>query len=239
MGVKAHIINLAERTDRWESFCEAWRDSGLELVREEAIKMDNVYDAVFLKHREILEKAKERGEEHCLIMEDDAVPRADFAKRFKHLRDYLDIRNDWDVLNGGMLSIRDCIHKIVRIEDEGVTTMCLDVVRGCMAQFVYFKVDRALERIKDWETEGRPEFDGWYAHYLKCRACVPFLAIQKDGHSDASGEHRTWEERFDAEEDGMRYALKDFWAPLAPLTSSPSASSSPTDDAVPPPLVSS
>jgi len=226
MGVKAHVINLAERTDRWESFCEAWTNSGLELVREEAIKMDNVYDAVFLKHREILEKAKERGEEHCLIMEDDAVPRADFAKRFKHLRDYLDIRNDWDVLNGGMLSIRDCIRKIVRIEDEGVTTMCLDVVRGCMAQFVYFKVDRALERIKDWETEGRPEFDGWYSHYLTCRACVPFLAIQKDGHSDASGEHRTWEERFDAEEDGMRYALKDFWAPLAPLaplTSSPSA----------------
>jgi hypothetical protein len=227
MGVKAHIINLAERTDRWESFCEAWKDSGLELVREEAIKMDNVYHAVFFKHWEILLAAQKRGEEHCLIMEDDAVPREYFAKRFKHIQDYLDIRNDWDVFNGGMLSIRDCIHKIVRIDDEGLTTMVLDVVRGCMGQFLYFKVDRALERIKDWEKEGRPEFDGWYAHYLKCRACIPYLAIQKDGHSDASGEHRSWEERFEAEEDGMRYALKDFFAPL---TSSPSCpSSSPTD----------
>jgi hypothetical protein len=238
MGVKAHIINLAERTDRWESFCEAWKDSGLELVREEAIKMENVYDAVFLKHREILEAAKARGEEHCLIMEDDAVPRKDFVKRFKHLRDYLDIRNDWDVLNGGMLSIRDCVHKIVRIEDEGLTTMALSVVRGCMGQFLYFKVDRALERIKDWETEGKPEFDGWYAHYLKCVACVPFLAIQKDGHSNASGEHRTWEERFEAEEISMRYALQEFMTPTSSFF--PSAPSSLTADASePPPLVSS
>jgi hypothetical protein len=168
-------------------------------------------------------------------MEDDAVPRKDFAKRFKHIRDYLDIRNDWDVLNGGMLSIRDCIHKIVRIDDEGLTTMVLDVVRGCMAQFVYFKVDRALERIKDWEKEGRPEFDGWYAHYLKCRACIPYLAIQKDGHSDASKEHRSWEERFEAEEEGMRYALKEFFAPLT--SSSPSSLTE--DAAVPPPSVSS
>jgi hypothetical protein len=155
--VVAHIINLPERTDRWKTFQRAWENSGLELVREDAFKVSDVYHAVFLKHRQILQEALERGEEHCLIMEDDAVPRLDFAKRFKHVRDFLDVRNDWDVFNGGMLSIRECVHKITRIDDEDMTTMVVDVVRGCMGHFLYFKVSRALERMKDWEKEGKPE----------------------------------------------------------------------------------
>lgn len=228
MSVKAHIINLAERTDRWEAVCEAWKDSGLEIVREDAFKMKDVYAAVFMKHRDILTRANEAGEEHCLIMEDDAVPCKDFALRFKHIRDYLDIRNDWDIFNGGMLSMRDCIHKIVRIDDDGLTTMVVDAVRGCCAHFVYFKVKTALERIKDWEADGMPEFDGWYPHKLKCKASIPFLAIQRDGKSDALGEHRSWEERFAAEEESMKYGLREFFAPL---TSSPSSASSYEGDA--------
>jgi hypothetical protein len=230
--VKAHVINLAERTDRWETFCEAWNGSELEIVREEAIKMDNVYDAVFLKHREILERAKANGEEHCLIMEDDAVPCKDFVKRFKHIRDYLEIRNDWEMFNGGMLSIRDCVHKIVRIDDEGLTTMVLSVTRGCMAHFVLFKVDKALEKIKDWEAEGKPEFDGWYSKKLDCRACIPFIAIQKDGKSDATGDFRSWEERFEYEEISMKFALKEFMMPTSP-SSSTSASSEDASEPLP------
>jgi hypothetical protein len=228
--VKANVINLSERTDRWEAFCEAWKDSDLEIVRQEAIKDENVYHAVFFKHWEILLAAKERGEEHCLIMEDDAVPCADFVKRFKHIRDYLDIRDDWEIFNGGMLSIRDCVHKIVRIDDEGLTTMVLDVSRGCMAHFVYFKVDKALEKMKEWEADGRPEFDGWYSHKLICRACIPFISVQKDGHSDASKSERKWEERFKEEEMTMKYALREFMKPLA-TTFSPSSSSPSPEDA--------
>jgi GR25 family glycosyltransferase involved in LPS biosynthesis len=218
--VQAHVINLADRTDRWETFCKAWKDSGLEIVREDAFKMDDAYHAVFLKHREILERAKARGEEHCLIMEDDAIPRPDFLKRFNHIRSYLDDRNDWDVFNGGMLSIRDCVHKIVRIEHEELVTIVVDVARGCMAHFVYFKVNRALKRMNDWEKEGKPEFDGWYAHYLKCCASIPYLSVQTDGVSDVANEYRSWEERFEAEEVGMKYALKDFIAPQNQISKS-------------------
>jgi GR25 family glycosyltransferase involved in LPS biosynthesis len=222
--VKAHVINLAERTDRWASFQQEWKDSGLELVREDAIKVggagsevENVYHAVFLKHRQILQEALDRGEEHCLIMEDDALPRADFVSRFQHMRDYLDIRNDWDVFNGGLLSIRDKINTITRIDDfvigndkRRITTLLLNITRGCMAQFVYFKVAPALKRMEDWEAEGKPEFDGWYPNYLRCFACIPYLASQKDGHSDATNNVRKWEQRFDDEEISMRYSLKDF-----------------------------
>jgi GR25 family glycosyltransferase involved in LPS biosynthesis len=208
--MKAYVINLPERTDRWETFQQSWKDTGLELVRVDGIRMNDPYHAVFLKHRELLEQAKVRGDEHLLILEDDAVPCENFVKRFKHLRDYLDIRDDWDVLNGGMLSMRDVITKIVKIEDEGLATLCLRVHRGCMAHFLYCKVAPMLATIQEWEADGKPEFDGWYAHKLRCNACLPFLAIQHDGQSDATNSKREWEQRFNHEQCSMLFSLREF-----------------------------
>jgi hypothetical protein len=216
-------------------FVKDWEGRGIAIIREDAFVPDgesirNVYDAVFLKHRQILEAAKHKGEEFCLIMEDDAIPCDDFELRFKHIKDYLCLRKDWDVFNGGMLSMRDCVTKIVRIKDDGLTTLVVNSVRGCMAQFLYFRVDDALRKMRSWEAEGRPEFDGWYPHYLRCLACIPYLAVQSDGFSDSSKDERKWEERFKFEEVSMRFALRDFF------TDDPSPNT-PATASVPPPLV--
>lgn len=206
----AHIINLSHRTDRWEAFQQNWK--GFPVIREEAIQMENVYHAVFLKHRELLEEAKARGETHILIMEDDAVPCEDWKHRWENqLKPYLDERDDWEVFNGGMLAIRDCVQRITRLGDgDRLQTMLLAVNRGCMAHFLYFKVEPALEKMKDWEEEGKPEFDAWYAHKLKCVASIPYLAIQSDGKSDAANEERQWENRFKHEQLSMLFALREF-----------------------------
>ena len=232
---EAHVINVASRTDRMMRFVKDWEGRGIAIIREDAFVPDgesirNVYDAVFLKHRQILEAAKHKGEEFCLIMEDDAIPCDDFELRFKHIKDYLCLRKDWDVFNGGMLSMRDCVTKIVRIKDDGLTTLVVNSVRGCMAQFLYFRVDDALRKMRSWEAEGRPEFDGWYPHYLRCLACIPYLAVQSDGFSDSSKDERKWEERFKFEEVSMRFALRDFF------TDDPSPNT-PATASVPPPLV--
>jgi hypothetical protein len=100
---------------------EAWKDQPITLVRRNAIKINgddipDAYHAVFLKHREILTTAKKLGEKHILIMEDDAVPCKDFAKHWTVIKEYLDARDDWELFNGGMLMMRDCIDKIVRID---------------------------------------------------------------------------------------------------------------------------
>jgi hypothetical protein len=99
-----------------------------------------------------------------------------------------------------------------------------------MAQFLYFRVDDALRKMRSWEAEGRPEFDGWYPHYLRCLACIPYLAVQSDGFSDSSKDERKWEERFKFEEVSMRFALRDFF------TDDPSPNT-PATASVPPPLV--
>lgn len=208
--MKAYVINLPERTDRWETFTSNWKDSGLELVRVDAFKMSNVYHAVFLKHRELLQQAKDRGETHLLVMEDDAIPCADFTKRFQHIREYLDSRNDWDVMNGGMLAIRDCITQVVKIKHPELSTLLLNANRGCMAHFLYFKIENALKKIEDWEADGKPEFDAWYSHKLNCFASIPYLAIQMDGVSDATKDERKWEERFKFEQLDLMYRLREF-----------------------------
>jgi hypothetical protein len=220
MPITAHVINVAERTDRWERFTNDWQDqTTIKIEREDAFKPDgveirNIYDAVFLKHREILTKAQEQGEKYCLIMEDDAKPCKDFGERFEAIMEYLEICTDeWEIFNGGMLGIRDCVQGIVRLTHKTQLfppTMLLNVNRGCMAHFLVFHVDRVLKKICDWEAEDKPEFDGWYSHKLRCVASIPYLAEQHDGYSDANGEKREWCDRFKFEESTMIYSLREF-----------------------------
>jgi hypothetical protein len=221
MPITAHVINVADRTDRWERFTNDWQDqTTIKIEREDAFKPDgveirNIYDAVFLKHREILTKAKENGEKYCLIMEDDAKPCKDFGERFEAIMEFLDVAVDeWEIFNGGMLSIRDSVQGIVRLTHKLTNlfppTMLLNVNRGCMAHFLVFHVDRALKKICDWEAEDKPEFDAWYSHKLRCVASIPYLAEQHDGYSDANGEKREWCDRFKFEESTMIYSLREF-----------------------------
>ena len=233
MPITAHVINVAERTDRWERFTSEWQDqTTIKIEREDAFKPDgveirNIYDAVFLKHREILTKAQERGDKFCLIMEDDAKPCKDFGERFEAIMEYLEIaRDEWEIFNGGMLSIRDSVQGIVRLTHKLTNllppTMLLNVNRGSMAHFVIFHVDRALKKIGEWEADDKPEFDSWYSHKLRCIASIPYLAEQHDGLSDANGEEREWCDRFKFEESTMLYSLREF-------ISYPSSLSSPTN----------
>ena len=211
MNTEAHVINLADRTDRWEAMKEAWKDQPITLVRRDAIKINgtdipDAYHAVFLKHREMLTTAHKLGDKHILIMEDDAVPCKNFARHWVNIKAYLDARDDWELFNGGMLMIRDCVEKIVRLDypDGKDPTMVLGVWRGAMAHFLYMRVEPCLKKMEEWEADGKPMFDGWYSHKMKTMASIPYLAFQRDGYSDSAGQERSWEERFIYEEDTMR-----------------------------------
>jgi hypothetical protein len=93
--------------------------------------------------------------------------------------------------------------------------MVLGVWRGAMAHFLYMRVEPCLKKMEEWEADGKPMFDGWYSHKMKTMASIPYLAFQRDGYSDSAGQERSWEERFIYEEDTMRYALREFFAPDA------------------------
>jgi GR25 family glycosyltransferase involved in LPS biosynthesis len=205
------VINLAERTDRWDAFQTAWAKTDLKVDRTDAIKDTDVYKAVFMKHRELIEEAHTRGEKYLLVMEDDAIPCADFDVRWKQVQDVLHSFEHWEIFNGGCLSMKDGIQQVFTLTDKQTLfkTILLSINRGCMAQFLYFNVEKARERMKTWEGE---LFDSWYCDKFQVLACVPFLAVQSDGFSNATGKEREWENRFQAEEAGLLHSLRDFLA---------------------------
>lgn len=210
------VINLPERTDRWETFQNAWKDTSLKFDRTDAYKAedtDGVYRAVFLKHRDLVEQAHKEGKKYLLILEDDAVPSAKFDERWKIIQGVLHSFDAWDVFNGGCLAIHDKISRIFCIKDNetALKTILLDVGRGCMAQFLYFHVENMREKMKLWEEKDCPAFDSWYCgDDFRTLASVPFLATQSDGFSNAQDGEREWEERFKAEEAGLLYNLREF-----------------------------
>lgn len=211
------VINLLERTDRWEQFQKVWDTTRLAYNRTDAFKANDeegVYKAVFLKHRFLVEEAHLRGDKYLLIMEDDAVPCADFDARWSNIKSALHSFEAWDVFNGGCLAIHDKIDRVFCLTDNetGLKTVLLDVGRGCMAQFLYFHVENMYTKMKLWEEKSCPAFDSWYCEKdFRTLACVPFLATQSDGFSNAQSGEREWEDRFKAEEAGLKYSLREFF----------------------------
>jgi hypothetical protein len=109
-------------------------------------------------------------------------PARTLQRHWTAIKEYLDARDDWELFNGGMLMIRDCIDKVIRLDhhDKKTPTLILGVWRGTMAHFLYMKVDACLKKMADWEADGKPMFDGWYSHKLNTFACTPYLASQRE-----------------------------------------------------------
>jgi hypothetical protein len=147
-------------------------------------------------------------------MEDDAIPCRDFDTRWKQISDVLHGFDNWEIFNGGCLAIHDSIKQIYTLKDKQTKfkTILLTPMRGGMAHFLYFNVAKARERMNTWESDGCPEFDSWYCQKFNVLASVPFLAMQSDGFSDATGNTREWVERFKAEEAGLLHSLREFLA---------------------------
>lgn len=204
----AYVINLKEREDRWKSIQERWKDTGLTLHRVDAIKMDDVYHAVFYKHRELLEEAHKRGDKYILIMEDDAVPCENFARRFADIQSFAHTKPHWDIINGGALSLRDPTY-IFKLKTD-YNQILMQCKLGIMAQFLYMRVDTCLEKLKKWEDDGKREFDAYYFQALNVFAAIPYLAIQEDGHSNAANHVREWSRRFAMEEVAILHSLREF-----------------------------
>lgn len=96
---KAFVINLKEREDRWERFCNINRDlfGKLEVERFEAIQDKDVSKAIFSSHVGCLEKSFP-AEKCVLVLEDDCILASGWYEKLEQC--FLDLPKDWDVLIG-------------------------------------------------------------------------------------------------------------------------------------------
>ena len=173
------VINLAQRTDRWEAIQEDFAKRGWpQLNRIEAIRGNPGWHGATLSHTNCIRVAKENNLPWVLILEDDCLPTEDALQRFQDLLPSLWERRDgWDIFMGGLTGVT--AYSIVQrsppiINADGMTAhFCL------IHQASYDKFIGDLSKA--------PIFiDKYYGEDPSVRmfCTVPNLAVQKPGISD-------------------------------------------------------
>ena len=98
----AYVINLDNRTERWETIKNKFNNSDIQLNRLSAIKDKNGYYGNAMSFMKAVRFAKENNLETILIFEDDNKPMSEFNKRWLIIKKWLDNNLDkWEIYNGG------------------------------------------------------------------------------------------------------------------------------------------
>ena len=101
------VINLKERTDRWEKIVNNFKD--FKILRIDAIKTDQGAIGCFKSHQKAIEVAKQLNMDKIFVLEDDCLPCENFKERFTIIKNYLETHKNWDLyLGGGVIKPEWC-----------------------------------------------------------------------------------------------------------------------------------
>jgi GR25 family glycosyltransferase involved in LPS biosynthesis len=197
-SMKAYVINLDNRPEKWERIQNDFKDTDIEVERFAAIKHDNGHIGCGLTHVALVKMAKEKSLDSILIIEDDCKLTKNFNNRWATIKKYLDENKDnWDIFNGGVVwptnptLVANLEPDIKLIQSNGP---------GCRyAHFVYINksgYDKAiewepmvLEAIKDGEPFVDPKYDSWINEFPRFRNVLMSegaIAVQYSGLSNTN-----------------------------------------------------
>ena len=197
------VINLDNRTDKWEQIQTDFKDWPVKLERVSAIKHDIGWKGCYLSHLKCVKIAKERNYPWVLYLEDDCMLTPEAKQRFTKLLPFLwDARKHWDFFMGGLTSVTGC----GLINPEQI----LYIARGFGAHFCLIHsntYDRVLD-IMDIES-GEPEeqCDSLYRKAMRLWITIPFIAKQYAGYSDISNTHKDSYSEYDEAEQMLKLIL--------------------------------
>ena len=150
--IKAYVINLDKRTDRWEQIQKDFKDLPILLERFSAIENDNGHIGLSSSYLELVKKAKNENMESILILEDDCLPVKDFIERWDKVKFWLDNNKDkWNIFNGGIYAPIDLV------EFDNIDEIKLYRSNGKGARAAHFVIieksayDKVLEY--NWEKD--------------------------------------------------------------------------------------
>lgn len=199
-----YVINLEERTDRWEQIQKEWKGT-FNLNRVPAVKETPGWKGCALSHIKIIEEAKSRGDPYVLVWEDDCTPRN------RHPRAILELWNEllyklslhqhkWDIvlgatsraLKGGSYnSILSTKHVKVYDLPHGFTTHWILYNSSCY--------DRMIEYKHTLHTQ----IDAFIFQKFNVKVVTPFLAQQRESYSDIEGMMTNYTELFNGAENKL------------------------------------
>jgi len=197
---KAYVLNLKDRTDRWNQIKKDFANVPLILEQVHGIVLDDEnltqrqkgYLGVAYTHIQLVAEAKVRGDKTLLILEDDCLLEPNGWDNWIKIKNYLDNHlTDWEVFNGGIVSPGD-IHNVIKLND--IFLVKENGGGGC--HFFYINIDKAYQKIMDWVIT-KQDIDLYYSYNFNYWVSYPLLAIQRNGYSDIDSSVRNWSQRIE------------------------------------------
>lgn len=185
--MKIYCINLAHRTDRWESMEVQFEEHGLTVERFNAIEGTDIKrmtrasvgnNGCTLSHWELVSRARVMNLPAIMVLEDDAVLCENFQQHLDEVIEALDIDcPDWDMLMFGGSHKEPLLgsHPLYRQCTKTLTTHGY-IIR----QSLY---DTVIKIMQELDTE----VDGYYSSLQPSRKIFvanPPLAWQRADYSD-------------------------------------------------------
>lgn len=173
--MKAHCINLKERTDRWEQVQSQFELLGLEVERFDAIKRKRGHDGCILSHMALWKQLKDEGV--FMIVEDDLKVIVDNPKEILS-KAMSQLPKDWDMLYlGATLNQQPerISENLVKIEKAWTTHAIIynnqnGVVDAIINKMDMYKVDVVLADVIQKE--------------FNCFMTYPMICSQAEGFSN-------------------------------------------------------
>jgi GR25 family glycosyltransferase involved in LPS biosynthesis len=186
---KAYVINLDERTDRWNNLQEYFKNSSIELERVSGIRNKNGHLGCGLSIQKVIQIAKDKNMESVLIFEDDNKPLENFNERWQIAKQWLDNNMDkWDIFFGSG-KIEDWVPddgiKLKYKLDNNVNLFESSYVLNMNWIYVNKSV---YDKILSWTPEIVWAIDRYTGDikYMRNLFIYPFLSFQDNGMSDTN-----------------------------------------------------
>lgn len=205
-NIKAFVINLDKRTDRWNTFQENFKDTGINIKRVDAIKHETGWMGCALSHIKAIKEAKTQGLASVLIMEDDVIPTSEFKIYWPKIRKWLDNHKDkWDFFSGG-----NSYYAFNPKLENDIKSLCkldgIHIYKSPILSFqCYYLNSSVYDTFINLESSifnsGWNPIDFWPNNqHMKTISCTPFLTRQLNDFSNIENTVRNYDTQYNTSE---------------------------------------
>jgi len=206
--MKAFVINLNDRHDRWLNIQRHFDGSNITLERISAVKHRVGAYGNFRSFIKAIKLAQRLRLPNILILEDDCLPRPGWMDLWPEVVAWLDMNPDkWDIYSGGAW------HMYFPTEvGRSESVVFYDPAWSVAAHWLYIPERSYAGLLAHYErasfaTKVMPALGiNVHNNAFKTVVSYPFMAYQESGFSDIKGETRPLEKQFINAERSLRKA---------------------------------